>query len=393
MRVLIAHNYYGDYATGGEGNVAQADVDLLASHGHKVQFYKKTNEELLKGGVWEKLRLPFKIIYSHDTYNEVKQIIKEFKPDILHVHNYKYIFTPSIFQAAKDCGVKTVLTLHNYRLLCPCALFCCNARPCEKCLDGFPFRVLWNSCDPYDHSFFQRALQLYFYLGTSKKIALSENLVDGFIALTPFTKERLVKKGIPSNKIYVRPNFIDVTTTEVRDTSIRHGAVYVGRLAPEKGIDFLLDAWQGIDYPLTVVGTGPLEEYLKKKSSAHVKFTGELQHSDMMKLLAESSFLVFPSVCYEGFPLTIVEAFSLKIPVIASDLGPRREVVKDGETGLLFESLNSNSLKEKVLKLIDDSSLSARMGINAYKFFLENYTNENAYSRLVDIYQKVISSR
>ena len=389
---MVAHNYYGDFATGGEGRSAEADVNVLREHGHEVVFYKKTNYELLNFNIWRKIKLPFSIIYSHETYNEVRQIIKEFKPDILHVHNYKYLFTPSIFKAAKDNGVKTVFTLRNFRLICPCALLCCNGKVCVDCLKGFPFRVLWKRCFPYENSLSQRILQLYFYLGTSKKVANPSKLIDAYIALTPFVKECFIKAGMSAKKIYIRPNFMDVPRQIAPESiSDKIGAVYIGRISSEKGIDFLIDAWQSIDYPLTIVGTGPLEDEVKKRASSNVVFMGNLSPTETMGVLARSNFLVFPSVCYETFGRTIIEAFSLKVPVIASNLGPRKDLITHDTNGLLFDSLNLEDFKFQVSRLIDNPSLAKKIGEEGNKTFLDNYTPEINYRRLIRIYEDVLN--
>ena len=391
MRILVAHNFYGNYATGGEGFSTQADVDLLESYGHEVLFHKRTNSEFRNLSFLKKMMFPFSMIYSSDTYREVTRILKDFKPDVLHVHNYKFLFSPSIFQAAHDCGVKTVLSIRNYRLMAPCGLLCCNSRACERCVKGFPFRILWNRCFPHQDCLFGRALCLYYYFGTSRRVAHSDHLVDAFIALTSFAKGLLVDKGIPSKKIYVRPNFITPAEFGSMSDFPKIGAIYVGRLSSEKGVEFLIDAWRSVSLPLTVVGTGPLEERLKKDAPSNVTFTGDLSHNEAMSLLARADFLVFPSVCYESFGLTIVESFSMKVPVIASDLGPRRDLVRHGENGLLFESLNADDFINKIQKTIDDPALRHRLGAEGERTFMENYTPEINYKRLLKIYEDVVS--
>lgn len=392
MRILVANNFYADYATGGEGLSAQADVTLLEDHGQEVFFYKRTNNELLKLSFWKKLLLPFELTYSHETYNNVTQLLKEFKPDILHVNNYRYIFTPSIFKAAKDCGVKTVLTLRNYRLISPCQL-CCDGMVCERCIRGGAYRTLWNRCVPLEHNPVRRAFQLYIYLFVGRKLAFSHDLIDAFIALTPFAKQRFVMAGIPEKRIYVRPNFINNSTPKTENNEKKIGAVFIGRLSSEKGVEFLIDTWRSVEYPLTVIGTGPLESRLKRKAVPNVTFTGNLSSEETMDLLGRANFLIFPSVCYETFGRTIIEAFSLKVPVIASDLGPRKDLIQHGKNGLLFRTLDPEDLKKQIYKIINNPVLAEEIGAEGERTFLKNYTPEINYQRLIKVYEDVLNDK
>lgn len=389
MRILIVHNHYGRFAQGGEANVMNAEAQLLAEHGHEVMKFERTNAEIYETGTLTKKISAFcNLTWSQKSYQEIKKVIRSFRPDIMHVHNYKYVLTPSIFGAAKDLGVSTVLTLHNYRLACPGGQFLRNGSVCEDCLDGFPYRMLWHRCA--SDNFFKNLAQFYLYWGTRQRKLLSP-WVDAYIALSNFGKTKFVKAGLPKEKIFVKPNFINdpIAIDEQRHSPV--GAIFVGRLTKEKGADILIDAWQHIDYPLKIVGDGPLLEIFCEKATPKISFEGSLSQEDALHQVSQSSFFIFPSVCYEGCPMTLIEAMALGKPVIASDLGPRPEMVKNGYNGFLYPPHDVNALQRMVMKLIENNVLRYKMGRNARSTYLENYTPETNYTRLIDIYRYAIS--
>jgi len=389
MRILIVHNHYGRFAQGGEANVMNAEAQLLAEHGHEVMKFERTNAEIYETGTLTKKISAFcNLRWSQKSYQEIKKVIRSFRPDIMHVHNYKYVLTPSIFGAAKDLGVSTVLTLHNYRLACPGGQFLRNGSVCEDCLDGFPYRMLWHRCA--SDNFFKNLAQFYLYWGTRQRKLLTP-WVDAYIALSDFGKSKFAVAGLPREQIFVKPNFIDDPLIVNKQKPSTVGAIFVGRLSKEKGVDILIDAWRDIDYPLKIVGDGPLLAKLREKTTPRISFEGSLPHVDSLQQVSQSGFFMLPSVWYEGCPMTLIEAMALGKPVIASDLGPRQEMVKDGYNGFLYPPHDVNALQRKVMELIENPALRDQMGCNARSTYVENYTPEKNYTRLMDIYRYAIS--
>jgi glycosyltransferase involved in cell wall biosynthesis len=390
MRILVVHNHYGQYAVGGEANVMGAEVQLLQMHGHEVMKYERTNAEIENAVLFDKLNIFKQITWSQEAYEAVGKIIDKFHPDLMHVHNYWFLLTPSIFAAARDRHVATVLTLHNYRMVCPGNQLLRNNKVCELCLKGNPWRILWHRCYP-DGSIAKSFLSLMLYLSTRKKSFL-EPWVDAYIALTEFGKQKFIEGGMPHWKIHVKPNFMADPLNGDETGTLGHGAIFVGRISQEKGLFTLMRAWEGIDYPLMIVGDGPLIAAIKQIAPPNVQFLGQRPHEETLRLISEAAIFIFPSDWYEGFPLTLLEAMALGRAVLASDLGPRCEMLRGGKAGLLFQSGDPNDLQQKVRYLIANPAYCIELGKAARQVYLEEYTPDKNYLILMSIYKRITTN-
>ena len=366
-----------------------AEADLLAARGHDVLRYECTNADTLERGGVATIRALWHIDWGRQSRAEIGAVMDEFRPDVLHVHNYMFTLTPSIFSAAKERGIATVMTLHNYRLLCPSGQFLRSGKPCESCLHGGgPWRPLLYRCYP-GGSLIKTIAAVRLYRKTQRRRLLSD-YVDAYIALTKFAAQKHIEGGLPASQVHVKANFQPDPFVSSSPSPAGQGALYVGRLSPEKGVARLLRAWRGINYPLTIVGDGPLLGSLRAIAPPSVTFTGHLGKQDIFRYIQASAFLVFPSIWYEGFPLVLLEAMACGRPVIANDLGGRAEIVTP-ETGLLCESANPESLAAAARTLISDPVRCARLGQNARRLFLELFTPERNYERLMAIYSAALA--
>jgi len=387
MRILIVHNHYGRFAQGGEANVMNAEAQLLAEHGHEVMKYERTNAEIYEDGTLaDKIRAFSHVAWSDKRYREIKKVIQDFRPDIMHVHNYWLVLTPSIFAAAKSCGVKSVVTLHNYRMICPGVLFLRNGRTCEDCLSKNPYRILWHQCMP-GKGLAKSIMSLRLYLA-SKKRGFFNPCIDAYIVLTSFAKEKFVKGGLPKKKLHVKPNFIADPLFGAQPTLPGKGAVFVGRISAEKGIATLLRAWKDLEYPLIIVGDGPDKTAMQDLASDNVQFVGAKPYKEALDFIKRSAFLVFPSECYEGFPLVPLEAMAHGRAVLASDIGQRRDII----TGAMFRTGDHLDLKRQAQNLIDDYALCCRLGIAGRELYTKEYTPEKNYNYLNEIYNAVLKT-
>lgn len=399
MRVLSVHNFYQSNAPSGEDAVFKNEVKLLQNNGIEVISYLRHNDGISDSSIREKLRLPFVNMWSKDTYKDLRDVMKKTKPDVCHLHNIFYLISPSAYYACKDAGVPVVQTLHNFRFFCVNGLLMRNGSVCEDCVGNAPWRGAIHGCYRQSRLY---SIPLAFMQGLHRHIGTWQNAIDAYIALTEFSKEKFIDCGLSEEKVFIKPNFLaDPPEPNYANDGY---AAFIGRLSKEKGVHIAIDAFKTLslldssDLTLKVIGDGPLRKALTEsvKMSGvdrYVEFVGRQSFDDCMQLLRGARFLVIPSVCYEGFPMTVVEAFACGKPVIASNLGSLAELVEDGRTGLLFEPSNPQDLANKMRWMIEHKDACIEMGKNARKVFEEKYTAEKNFKILMNIYNTVLNRK
>ncbi len=380
LRVLIAHNFYQQ--RGGEGSVVNAEIELLQRRGHEAELFSRHNDEIDQIG---KIAAAVQAIWSVRTVTDLTNRIATFKPDVVHAHNTFPLISPSLYSATARAGVPVVQTLHNFRLLCPQAMFLREGRVCEDCLGKLPWRGVMHRC--YRGSAPQTAV-LASMIGVHRALETYQSKVSRYIALTEFSRTKFIAGGLPGEQISVKPNFVDAPRSVEGE---RGGGLFVGRLSGEKGIAVLLDALNrmpgsGVD----VVGVGPEEARFRGHNG--VRLHGWLEQTVILERMRAAAFLVVPSICYENFPVAIVEAFACGLPVIASRLGAMAEIVRDGETGLLFEAGNADDLAQKMAWAEANPAALREMGANARREYEAKYTPETNYRQLMIIYSHAIAA-
>lgn len=385
QNVLMAHNYY--QVPGGEDTVFHNEVNMLEKNGHKVTKYTRHNDEI-KGGVLSKLKLGIDTIFSLKTYKEVKKLIDENDIDVVHVHNTLPLISPSIYYAARSKKVPVVQTIHNFRLLCPGATFTRNSEICEECISKGLGQSLKHKC--YRGSLAQTFI-MYIMLKFHRIIGTYDKI--NYITLTEFNKKKLLNLVKDESNIYVKPNFVD--KREQSERILEDYFVYIGRLDEIKGINFLVEAWKDIDenINLYVIGTGPEEEkiraYIEEKNLKNIKLLGFMQRDKAFEVMKKSKGIIVPSICIESFGMSVVEGFSLGIPVIGSRLGSIEYIIENEKNGLLFESNNKKNIKHVVECIFYNKSLNQKLGNSAYQTFINHYTDEVNYKKLQNIYKNI----
>lgn len=351
QKILIVHNYY--QISGGEDTVVSNEKRLLEENGHEVFLYTRHNAELKKFNSCQKLGLPFTTVFNPRTYFEVRKLIKDEKISIVHVHNTLNLISPSVYYAALSLNVPVVQTIHNFRLLCPAATFYRRGHVCEECMTHGLGCAVRYGC--YRNSKVQTFLcavttKIHRLTGVYGKI--------NYICLTDFNKEKLLEiKQIKPERVFVKPNFMFRENKSYPSFDGVRKYVYAGRLDESKGIQILLEAWKllGESAPqLEIYGTGPLEDWCRnfiiENKLYSVKMMGFVENHMILEIFRKSKALILPTQWYEGFPMSIVEAFSAGIPVIGSGLGNVGAIIKNNENGWKFHHDSPQELAECVLK-------------------------------------------
>lgn len=374
QKILMVHNYY--QIPGGEDTVVLNEKRLLEEHGYMVVLYTRHNSELKSMGKLQKIGLPFITIFNPRTYREIKKIIRDEKVEIVHVHNTLNLISPAVYYASVKMKVPVVQTIHNFRFLCPGATFYRDGYICEDCVSKGLGCAIKHKC--YRGSRMQTLIcvistWIHRHTGILGKI--------NYIALTEFNKEKLLQlKQIRPEQVFVKPNFVEGENTN----GLRIGFIFAGRLDELKGIRVLVAAWKlmGDRAPqLTICGTGPLEDWCKAETkNLNVKMKGFVSNEETMRLIGTSKALILPTLWYEGFPVSILEAYSVGTPVICSNLGNAGAIVEENVTGWKFSPGNA---KELALKVINWSNIC----ITVKTVYDEKYTKRENYLQLNNVYK------
>jgi len=380
----MIHNRY--HLKGGEDRVFEEEVSMLKQQGHFVELYEEDSAKIT--GAFATLMVALGLIFSIPSYRRVRQAIKQHKPDVVHVHNFFPLISPSVFYACSSLGVPVVHTLHNYRTICPTGLLLHEGKVNERSIKEGPF---WTVPHKVYRGSLIGTLLLAVSISVHRHIGTWRNKVDRYVALTQFQRDKFVEAGWPADKIRVKPNFAQDRSLGEGDSRKSGGfTLFVGRLSHEKGVDLVLEAWEQIDLPLKIVGDGPLMDSLNSSAKRNVEPLGHLAKEDVYRLMAQADLLVVASKCYEAFGLVIVEAFSCGTPVIAPALGGMPEIIQDGENGLLFEPGNVSDMQSKIVELTSNPERLERMGARARETYLSRYTESQNCEMLVTIYEELI---
>lgn len=385
MKILVVHNRY--HLRGGEEGVYEAEVKMLRNNGHEVESFEANSQTI--NSLIDKVIVGIDQIFSMRTYVRMRRKIMEFEPDIVHVHNFFPLISPSVFYACKRSGVPVIQTLHNFRAICPTGLLLLNGQIEEKSISNGPFWAIKHAA--YRNSRIGTAL-LALSIFVHRRIGTWRTQVDKFIALTEFQKEKYVSAGWPEEKFVIKPNFVDTPAGGFSGTAKNTGGyfIYVGRLSDEKGVSDLVEAWRDIKYPLKIVGDGPLSDLIRTEENPFIEWLGPKSKEEVFKLLEGADLTIMTSRCYEGFPLVLLESFACSTPALVPRLGGLPHIVAPGETGFLYEPRDIPDLRIKLNDAIRDRAELARLGLNARQRYLDSYTEQRNYEYLVAIYSQLL---
>lgn len=394
MKVLAIHNFHRKGSASGDDQVYKSETALLEAHGNKVIKYTVSNDEFDKTGLVGKVIASFGMLWSFKNYKEVQELIKKENPDIVHIHTFFPLLSPSVLYAAKRCGVKVVATLHDTRFVCPCSTSLRGTQLCNECRDGHYFRMCKYGC------FKNSKLQSFLVAGIFKYHRIRKSFykkIDRYICLNENQIRLLTEVGFDKSKITKKYNFVpdaeaNLEAVKVEGIPERY-VIYYGRIGEEKGIRILMKVWDKLsNIPLVVMGGGPLEEEFKTWSDRHdnVYFLGYTQHDKCLSIVKGGEFVVFPSIWYEGCSMVEIETESLGKALIATDLGFSVEAIENGVNGYKVPLGDVDGFVEAIKKLWEESEQCKKMGERARADYEAKYLPEDNYKQLMQIYNTTL---
>lgn len=391
MKVLVCHNYYQQ--RGGEDQLFEDEAKLLEANGHDVYWHTVHSDSIQGRNL---LKVAANTIWNRSEYERMLEVIESHRPDVLHAVNTFPLLSPSIFYAARKANVPVVATIQNYRYFCAQAMCFRNNQACQKCLGKIPWRAVVHGC--YRNS----------RLGSGVVAAMQmfhryrqtwNTMIDVICIASEFSRNKLISAGMDGSKMMLKPNFAP------SDPGHRKGeggyAVFVGRLADEKGVPTLVDAWErlqatGLKIPLKIIGDGPSCDTVNRLQNKYenVQWLGKLANPEVYEWVGNASCLVFPSAGYESLPKTLIESMAVGTPVVGANIGSIPEVVFDNETGYLFPVGDPEGLADAVQKLFEHESFTRlTMRERCRQEFETRFKRETNYLALIDIYKEAIRRR
>ncbi len=387
MKILFVHDFYQQH--GGEDACSQAERLLLESHGNEVILYTRNNSEIAGYNALGKLGLLFNAIYSTRTRSEITELVRKHRPRLAYIHNFFPLISPSLYHTLHSLRVPSVQVLHDFRFLCPNGWFYVNGQICERCKHGNYAHGVLRRC--YRDSYVQSAAAAA--VMAANRMAGGLKKINAYICVSEFLKRHFLDAGVPDDKLFVKPNFLDASKIVPNFVPGKY-ALYLGRLSHEKGIRTLLDAFERVPgVPLKIVGTGPCEAEVRTRLSqtnlSHVEFVGFKSGEEKWELLRNSSLVIVPSVWYEAFGQVVLEAYAAGKPVIASRIGALQELVDHNRTGLLFAPGVAEELAASVRFLARNPEQAQRFGRNGRKLVETKFGPELNFATLSQIFSQV----
>lgn len=391
LRVVLAHNHYGSAAPSGENAVFEAERRLLQERGHEVLSFERHSDEIrsrgLRGLVTGALSTP----WNPFAQRRLRDLLERERPDVLHVHNPFPLLSPAIFHAARALPVATVWTLHNHRPFCAAATLMRDGAPCTDCIDGrSPLPAVIHGCYRGSRAATLPLAAMIDLLGRTGTLTRE---VDAFVVLTDFQRDLVIRAGLPAARVHVKTNF-HPSPPLVKPWGEREARVlFAGRLGPEKGVRVLLDAWSlwpGAPL-LEIAGDGPERGALEVQAGVlglgdRVRFLGQLAPAEVERRMGGARLLAVPSLCFEGFPLVVRDAFGAGVPVVASRLGALAQIVEDGGNGLLFAPGDAADLRHRLAEAWADPGRLEALGAAARLSFERRCTADRSYETLLEVY-------
>lgn len=409
MKILLANKYF--HPAGGPETLLFDYMEKLQALGHTVIPFSMQHPNNLKNEYdkyfvsnvdynnhsklpWNSAKTTMNIIFNFEAKKKMEQLIKDTQPDIAHLHNIYHQISPSILIPLKKHNIPIVMTLHDFKLICPNYTFLRNGQTCEECQGKYFYKAIKYRC--VKDSYLKSAIcALEMHLHKFSKIY--ENSVDCFIVLSRFARKKLTEYGLPAEKIEYLPNYVDIPKLKRNPNKERY-ILFLGLLSEKNGAFNLIRAMGSVpQIKLKIAGEGEqrglIEDYLRENNMKNIEMLGFVSGEELRTAIVDCYFLVFPNNCYHNCPMSVLESFAYGKPVIGANLGSVPELVEDMVTGLLYEPRNETDLTEKIKYLYENPHAVDKMGQNAWCKVEGNYSIERYYPRLLKIYEGLIRRR
>lgn len=406
MRVLLANKFFRPGA--GAETAFLATRDLLLEAGHEVIDFAMAAPDNLpspnaehfaptrdyaQDSTLRRARDGLASVYSFAARRAIAELIAETRPDVAHLHNVYHQLTLSLVDELARSGVPSVMTLHDYKIVCPSYTLFTEGRPCRRCVTGTPLHAIAHRCVKDSTA----ASTLAAVETGLARLRRSYRKLDALIAPSRFLGE-LAKTRASVDRVHVLPNFLrvdrmpDVVNGRKRDSTI----VFAGRLERVKGIEPLLEAFAGDGATgLTIAGDGPLRELVAQAAAANprISYLGRLEQPALEQMMRAALAVIVPSLWEENCPMTVLEARVAGTPVICADSGGLPELVDDGVDGLLCDPTRPASIAAAVERLASDRGAIVTMGQAGQRRFVERHGPAAHLAGLTEIYESAAVSR
>lgn len=332
-----------------------------------------------------------KYIYNKEAKRKMKRFIDQKEIDLAHLHIYYGKLSASILSPLKDKGIPIIQTLHEYKLVCPTYKLYDGHALCFDCKNNQFYKSLNKKCNRGSLARTAlSAIESYISLWNG-----AQHLIDHFITVSEFQKRQMVAMGIDENRLSTVHNFLDLSKYS-QSPIIGDYVLYFGRLEKEKGLEVLLDAFEHLssEVKLIIIGEGSYKDEMLQRierinaGKSRISYGGFLYGEALKEIISSSKFVVVPSIWFETFGLTVIEAMAYGKPVIGSDIGGISEIINDGEDGFLVEANNSNALVTAIEKLFVSKEMVCEFGANARRNVEKRFTPAIHYENLMSIYKK-----
>lgn len=391
------------YPKGGDAICTLSLGDLLSEKGHEVfywgmehpgnrafpykEYFVSYVDYNRSSGPFQQLKDALNILYSFEAKSKIDALLKIIKPDIVHLGNFAHQLSPSILDAIEKHNIPAVMTMHDYKLVCPAYTMLSDGKPCDGCKGGRYYFCLLKKCTKGSSlKSLVNTLEMYFH----HRVLHIYDKIDIFISPSSFLMSKVKDMGFKGEIVHL-PYFVNATEYQPSFDPGNNDVVYFGRLSREKGLTTLLEAMKGLNVQLKIIGDGPqrdgLAEKVKSEGLKNVIFLGYKTGKELHEEIQKSMFVIIPSEWYENYPRSVIEAFALGKPVLGAKIGGIPELIKNGETGLTFEAGNADDLRAKIFALLKDKDAIVEMGKNARRLVEDNLNPERQYEESMNIYQ------